>query len=551
VRFGALVMKNLLIKYSRQIIYLAFISLIFSIINSTFGIIVKLIIDRQFNISTSVALVFCGVFIAQRATLPLLTGVLAFLANDLSCKVENEIKRALHHHIVNRDSSEAKKENSGEIQKRLFESIASTRAICNNALRTVLATTTECLSVFVIASFVVDVKAGLILLAAGILYAAFSITSFSSKRELITGIRDSDEKINGFLSDELYAKTLSDQNTRTRKKKLTGLIELNKFWQHRNRIFLVWTNTKIAAANFVVCSVVMLITANLWSQQTGTLVYVATSLAILLFQINQFSMGFQSVLHAKIDFKNISRFLEHTATKTTDRFLEEILPPAEYCIKINAAEVHRTAPVESLTINLELKLKLGCLTLLSGPNGVGKSTIAKIISGSIRSTEDKVTFNNLSRKEAALDNFITLVYQDDEFSNSTVLENLLNDHFQPTHLEIEKTFDLLGLSYLLASNYKSIAIGENGSLLSGGERKRLSIARAWLTRPKLMILDEPFAGIDEINIQRLYNSLCVISKTTHLIIVSHIPIKFPGIFQFGYLINQVNHHVTASGDVPL
>jgi ABC transport system ATP-binding/permease protein len=140
----------------------------------------------------------------------------------------------------------------------------------------------------------------------------------------------------------------------------------------------------------------------------------------------------------------------------------------------------------------------GSLTAIIGPSGAGKSTLANLIAGAVRPTSGGVTFggHNLHAHYAALRRRIGLVPQDNILHHQLTVEEALGYAAElrlprATHDErrraVDNVLDELELTHRMQTRVDK---------LSGGERKRASVAMELLTGPSLLILDEPTSGLD-------------------------------------------------------
>lgn len=158
-----------------------------------------------------------------------------------------------------------------------------------------------------------------------------------------------------------------------------------------------------------------------------------------------------------------------------------------------------TASYGTITAIREISLEVnaGELVALLGVNGAGKSTTLKSIAGVLRPVRGSVTFlgEEVQTKppEVILRKGISLVPEGREiFTNLTVGENLRLGAFScynrgRYNLDLEEVFDLFPIL--------KERIHQAGGLLSGGEQQQLAIARAMMSHPKLLMLDEPSLGL--------------------------------------------------------
>jgi NitT/TauT family transport system ATP-binding protein len=178
-------------------------------------------------------------------------------------------------------------------------------------------------------------------------------------------------------------------------------------------------------------------------------------------------------------------------------------------------------PVTALK-GVSTELQAGSFTSLLGPSGCGKSTLLRIVSDLLQPTTGTVEVLGISPSAARTGRQLGFVFQDaallpwrDALSNT--LLPLEIGHAKVTNEDKERGRELLALVGLE---------GREGALptqLSGGQRQRVSIARALITRPKVLLMDEPFGALDEITRDRLNEELLRIWKLTQttIIFVTH------------------------------
>jgi ATP-binding cassette subfamily C protein LapB len=174
-------------------------------------------------------------------------------------------------------------------------------------------------------------------------------------------------------------------------------------------------------------------------------------------------------------------------------------------------------------------LKPGALTALVGRNGSGKTTLIKLIQGlyvpqSGRVLLDKADIKQFTRHELA--GWVGYVPQECALLHGTVRENLAFARPDATDEEIIAACEATGVHETiinLPDGYGS-DIGEAGRRLSGGQRQRLTISRALLGDPPVLLLDEPSGSLDRQAEEELRELLARLSKTHTIILVTHSPI---------------------------
>ncbi len=181
----------------------------------------------------------------------------------------------------------------------------------------------------------------------------------------------------------------------------------------------------------------------------------------------------------------------------------------------NVAFQHRTA-VQKAINNISFDVRVGETIAFVGPSGSGKSTLMKLLVGLYRPQQGKILYNNLDETELRFDdlrNQIGFVTQDTNLFSGTIKENLLFVNPGANDDELMDALNKAACQNLLARAEKGLEtmIGEGGLKLSGGEKQRLSIARALLRHPKLLLFDEATSALDSLTEEEITDTIRDIS----------------------------------------
>ena len=163
---------------------------------------------------------------------------------------------------------------------------------------------------------------------------------------------------------------------------------------------------------------------------------------------------------------------------------------------------HLTAPAPALT-DISFGASLGETIAFVGPSGSGKTTLVKLLVGLYKPERGQILYNHIPGSEVDLDQLreqIGFVTQDTQLFAGTIRENLRFVAPQATDAECLRALHQAAADTLLARAPQGLdtVIGEGGVKVSGGEKQRLSIARALLRHPTLLVFDEATSALDSL-----------------------------------------------------
>ncbi|WP_110112084.1 thiol reductant ABC exporter subunit CydD [Bacillus sp. CGMCC 1.16541] len=162
-----------------------------------------------------------------------------------------------------------------------------------------------------------------------------------------------------------------------------------------------------------------------------------------------------------------------------------------------------------------------------GPNGAGKTTLLHVLAGLLQPSLGDVIINGKSRahyEEKSWFDQISYISQHPYIFAGTIAENIaIGSRENATLKEIQAAAEQAGLSSMIESlqfGYETV-IGEGGRGLSGGEKQRLALARAFLKKPTFILFDEPTTGLDLYTEQVLQTSINELGKRATVVTVAH------------------------------
>ena len=177
----------------------------------------------------------------------------------------------------------------------------------------------------------------------------------------------------------------------------------------------------------------------------------------------------------------------------------------------NVSFKHLTANRKALN-NISFETKMGETIAFVGPSGSGKTTLVKLLVGLYQPLQGDILYNNILSKEIDLDQLrekIGFVTQDTQLFSGTIRENLLFVRPGATDAECLEVLDRAACQTLMSRANKGLdtVIGEGGVKVSGGEKQRLSIARALLRRPDILVFDEATSSLDSITEEEITETI--------------------------------------------
>ena len=163
---------------------------------------------------------------------------------------------------------------------------------------------------------------------------------------------------------------------------------------------------------------------------------------------------------------------------------------------------HQTASQKAID-GISFSVKAGETIAFAGPSGSGKTTLMKLLVGLYRPQQGTILYNGLDENKINFEdlrNQIGFVSQDTQLFSGTIRENLLFVRSDAGSEELQDVLEKASCMKLLQRAEKGLdtLIGEGGLKLSGGEKQRLSIARALLRKPRLLLFDEATSSLDSI-----------------------------------------------------
>ena len=217
---------------------------------------------------------------------------------------------------------------------------------------------------------------------------------------------------------------------------------------------------------------------------------------------------------------------------------------------LKATDLHKSYRKKEVVRGVTIEVEPGQVVGLLGPNGAGKTTCFYMIVGLIPTDQGDITVDDvdITHKPVNIRSSLGVGYLPQEasvFRKLSVRDNIM------AILELRRDLDLDQRKEILQTLMEELGVShlasQMGQVLSGGERRRVEIARALAARPRFILLDEPFAGIDPISVREIQG---IINQLTEqnigVLITDHNVREMLGICHHAYILNE--GRVLAQGD---
>jgi ATP-binding cassette, subfamily B, bacterial len=188
---------------------------------------------------------------------------------------------------------------------------------------------------------------------------------------------------------------------------------------------------------------------------------------------------------------------------------------------------HQSASSPAVT-DISFEVHRGQTVAFVGPSGAGKTTLVKLLVGLYPPAAGRILYNDVASTEIDLDTLrerIGFVTQDTQLFSGTIRENLLFVNPAASDAECFDVMRQAACDSLLARASRGLdtVIGEGGVKVSGGEKQRLSIARALLRRPQLLVFDEATSSLDSLTEEGVVDTIrdVAASGNTITILIAH------------------------------
>jgi ATP-binding cassette subfamily B protein len=299
-------------------------------------------------------------------------------------------------------------------------------------------------------------------------------------------------------------------------------LELKKVKYVRSMSFVQGTTVNFVRSTMVVVLLLLIFGQTITPGQYISLLFYSFFLFNPLQELGNVIVAWRE---AEVSLANFEKILNTPIDKKPEKPV--LLEKVRTLTFDNVSFKHLTANRNALN-HISFEADSGETIAFVGPSGSGKTTLVKLLVGLYQPLEGNILYNNILSNELDLDQLrekIGFVTQDTQLFSGTIRENLQFVRPDATDEECMDVLQRAACQTLLAraSNGLDTVIGEGGVKVSGGEKQRLSIARALLRRPDLLVFDEATSSLDSLTEEEITETIRDVSvlKDHITILIAH------------------------------
>lgn len=515
--------KPFFVRYRGKILISVFLYLFLSLLQLPLPLFTKYFIDYILPAKALKILFFSigglALFILIRTVVDIYTN---YLQHYIGERIGLDIKVSLYEHIVHLPITYFEKNTSGYISSRIMADASSVQGLIIDVLSTLLKNGLTFIVGFV-AIFILCWKLAVVSIILVPLFIYFTYIFSKRIREASYRMKEEGAKVSGFLKENIAGIRLLKEFQMEGWGKIRFFSVLKKYV--REMINLIITRYKFLSGSTAISGIAPVIVLGyggllvMRGQITlGTLVAFSSFLGYLFGPVYSLMSLNQKVQEGMASVERIKAILaleKEGGGKKAVRLKGDIV--------FNRVSFSRKR--RKILKELNIRIKEGERVLIKGRSGEGKTTLVNLIFGYYEPDEGEILIGGTNIKEVALKTLrqnIGYLSQDIMLFSGSLRENLVLN-MEVKRGMLEEAIRDAGLEDTLNSlpDGLNTRVGEMGYTLSGGERKRIGLARVFLKGAPIVILDEPFSGVDIENRKKIKEVIDKLFREKTIIVISH------------------------------
>lgn len=251
---------------------------------------------------------------------------------------------------------------------------------------------------------------------------------------------------------------------------------------------------------------------------------------------NYLSLGSSIAAKNRLNALLVQQFEDNEITKTHSKktvtkkenvrseIFHPLLPLPTDALTVELKHVYAKIPKALVGAqDVNISIQSGTPLIVRGPSGCGKSTLLQLLANELPALSGEVVLNGIAWHAYDWQDQLGYLGQQLDIFDQSLAANLRLGKIDASDAELMASLDKVGLLPWLQTQPQGLAtpLGEYGAAISGGQARRIALARLLLKPRRVLLLDEPFAGLDGRTRTQVWQNVCTHQKENILIIVSH------------------------------
>ncbi len=256
---------------------------------------------------------------------------------------------------------------------------------------------------------------------------------------------------------------------------------------------------------------------------SGGMIFAASMISQRALQpVEQVVSGWEQINRARSAHESLQEVLEKA--KSAEQKIRQPAPQGYLQVSQLSLQLKCQQREVEILNDISFSADPGQMIAIIGPSGAGKSSLARIVAGAVEASSGEVSLDGCLQKNWSSEQwgeYVGYVGQDIQLFPGTIAENIARMAVKPDEAKVVEAANLAGAHNLINTfpdGYMT-RLGGNDFRLSGGQKQRIALARAIYTNPKLLVLDEPNAHLDQEGENILMQSLQRLKETGTTILV--------------------------------
>ncbi|MBQ6052474.1 MAG: ABC transporter ATP-binding protein [Clostridia bacterium] len=476
-------------------------------------------------------IIFTGLKMLACALIGMVGGVgCTYFSSKASQNFGADLRADVFRKIASFSFAETDKFTTGSLVTRTTNDVTQLQNLVMMALRMFVRTPMLCFGGIIMA-LSINLRFGLILLVTLPIMILLIALIIKNANPFFTKVQDKIDKLNGIMQENLSGVRVVKAYVREdyETEKFEGAnYDLAKTTLTVSRLMAVLSPVMMLIMNATTIAVIYFgaLQVNDGIIGVGEVMAVVTYMAQILMSMMMMSMMFMAISRGKASYDRIKAVME-TDPSVVSGNSDAVVSSGTIEFK-DVSFRYPFAVGDPVIKHVDLKINSGETVAFLGATGSGKSSLINLIPHFYDTTEGEVLVDGVNVKDYKLDNLragIGMVLQEAVLFSGTIMENIKWGNHNASDdeaIEAAKTAQADEFISSLPDGYSTM-LGQRGLTLSGGQKQRLSISRAVLKKPKILILDDSTSALDMGTEARLQNALKAKMKgMTSLIIAQRI-----------------------------